>query len=146
MAGMGPPPKDPAHRARRNKGPELRDVPITPTVPYALPDDLLPDDDDWHPATLRWWRAWCTSPLAADLPEVDWRELEVAAVLHHEYMRKRTFTLASELRLRMQQFGATPLDRQRLRIAVSTAEEKEAERPRATGSARERYGDLRSVQ
>lgn len=149
MAGFGNTiPKDPAKRARRNKGPELRDVPIVPTEPYDLPADLLPEGDEWHPATLRWWRSWCESPLAAELPEPDWRELEATAVLHHEFMRKRSFTLASELRLRMQLFGATPLDRQRLRIAVSTADEKDFSvgRSPVSGSARERYGDLRRVQ
>lgn len=149
MAGFGNTvPKDPSKRARRNKAPELRDVPIVPTEPYDLPDDLLPDGEAWHPATLRWWKSWCESPLAAELPENDWRELEATAVLHHEFMRKRSFTLASELRLRMQLFGATPLDRQRLRIAVSTADEKDfaSGRSPVSGSARERYGDLRRVQ
>lgn len=148
MAGFGNTiPKDPSKRARRNKPAELKAVPITPTEPYDLPDDLLPEGDVWHPATLRWWKSWCESPLAAELPENDWRELEATAVLHHEFMRKRSFTLASELRLRMQLFGATPLDRQRLRIAVSTAEEKEdlSSRSPVAGSARDRYGDLRQV-
>jgi hypothetical protein len=141
---MGPPPKNPAQRARRNKGPELRDVSIVATEPYDLPDDLLPAGEEWHPATLRWWRSWCESPLAQELPENDWRELEATAVLHHEFMKKRNFALGSELRLRMQAFGATPLDRQRLRIAVSTADEKDAGKPKpvAGGSARERFGNL----
>lgn len=148
MAGFGNTiPKDPDKRARRNKPAGLKAVPITPTKPYDLPDDLLPEGDVWHPATLRWWKSWCESPLAAELPENDWRELEATAVLHHEFMRKRSFTLASELRLRMQLFGATPLDRQRLRIAVSTADEKEDQWSRSpvAGTARQRYGDLRKV-
>jgi hypothetical protein len=111
---------------------------------HELPDDLLPPGDlAWHPATLRWWNRWCDSPLATRLPEVDWSELEATAVLHHEYMRKRTFTLASELRLRMQKFGATPEDRMRLRILVADADDKDGGgRPElaATGtSARERF-------
>lgn len=111
---------------------------------YELPVDLLPRGiTDWHPATLRWWARWCSSPLASRLPEVDWSELEATAVLHDEYMRKRTFTLASELRLRMQKFGATPEDRMRLRILVADADEKDGGgRPAlaATGtSARERF-------
>jgi hypothetical protein len=83
-----------------------------------LPGDLLPDGEVWHPATLRWWQRWCESPLTDNLPAVDWSELAACAVLHHEYMRKRTFTLASELRLRMAKFGATPEDRARLRIQL----------------------------
>ena len=150
MAGFGNTiPKDPSKRARRNKAAELKSVEITPMEPYGLPEDLLPEGEEWHPATLRWWQSWCDSPLAADLPENDWRELEATAVLHHEFMRKRSFTLASELRLRMQLFGATPLDRQRLRIAATTADEKEDQAgrsPVAGGSARQRFGNLRVAE
>ena len=109
MAGRGPAPKDPDRRARRNAQPVgQRVIEVEPLAPMALPADLLPEGEEWHPATLRWWGRWCDSPLAADLPAVDWSELEACAVLHHEYMRKRTFTLASELRLRMGKFGGTP--------------------------------------
>jgi hypothetical protein len=54
--------------------------------------------------------------------------LEACAVLHHEFMKKRTFTLASELRLRMAKFGATPEDRARLRIVFADADEKDEKR------------------
>jgi hypothetical protein len=145
------PPKDPARRARRNKDTiPTRIFAVRPVDPYPLPDDLLPPGDtDWHPATRRWWARWCESPLAADLPAVDWSELEATAVLHHQYMHKRTFTLAGELRLRMQLFGATPLDRARLRYQVANAEGIEAENDRrahATSgqAAKQRYG-LRAV-
>ena len=72
---------------------------------------------------------------------MDWSELEACAVLHHEYMRKRTFTLASELRLRMGKFGGTPEDRARLRITLADADEKDAKRP-VRGGTSQRYGDL----
>lgn len=83
-----------------------------------LPSDLLKDGDEWHPATVRWWQTWAESPLARNLLAVDWCELEACAVLHHEFMRKRTFTLASELRLRVAKFGATPEDRMRLKVKI----------------------------
>jgi len=119
MAGRGPAPKDPAKRRRRNADPIASNtIQVAPTEPMELPGDLLPDGEVWHPATLRWWQRWCESPLTDNLPAVDWSELEACAVLHHEYMRKRTFTLASELRLRMAKFGATPEDRARLRIQL----------------------------
>ena len=146
MAGRGPTPKPPERRARRNKDPiATRVFPFDPVDPYPLPDDLLPADEVWHPATLRWWRRWCESPLAADLPAVDWSELEACAVLHHEYMRARTFTLASELRLRMAAFGATPADRARLRYQVAVADEKDAARTQPSMSARDRYRGLEVV-
>lgn len=112
-------------------------------LPSDLPMDLLPEGDEWHPATLRWWARWCESPLASNLPAVDWSELEACAVLHHEFMRKRSFTLGSELRLRMAKWGATPEDRQRLRIITTDADEKEERRPGP--SARERRGSLRAL-
>lgn len=143
MAGRGPAPKDPSRRARVNKDPiPTRVIEVDSVAPMELPVDLLPDGDEWHPATLRWWRRWCESPLAADLPEVDWAELEACAVLHHEFMRKRSFTLGSELRLRMAKFGATPEDRARLRIQLATADEKDHRRPDPGKGSRKRYGDL----
>lgn len=144
MAGRGPAPKDPSTRARRNAGPApLRTVDAQTIEPQALSDDLLPEGDVWHPATVRWWRRWCESNLVGDLLPVDWSELEACAVLHHEYMRKRSFTLASELRLRMAKFGATPEDRARLRIQVVAADEAE-EKP-ARRVAASQYGSLKSL-
>ena len=145
MAGRGPAPKDPDKRARRNAGPTpLKVVDAQSISPMELTDDLLPDGETWHPATLRWWARWCESNLAADLLPVDWSELEACAILHHEYMRKRTFTLASELRLRMAKFGATPEDRARLRIQVVAADEAE-DKPKRHDGAKGRYAGLKSV-
>lgn len=147
MAGLGAAPKLADRRARRNKDPiPAKTFDVDPLDPYPLPDDLLPDGECWHPATLRWWQRWCESPLAQHLPAVDWSELEACAVLHHQYMRKRSFTLASELRLRMQLFGATPLDRARLRYQVASADEKDGDRGQQTSRpARERRGALRAL-
>ncbi len=146
MAGRGPRPKPTDRRARTNKG-------SVPTLvleaegqePSPLPMDLLPEGDEWHPATLRWWSRWCESPLAQNLPAVDWSELEACAVLHHEFMRKRSFTLGSELRLRMAKWGATPEDRARLRITIADADAKDDQRPIPGASARDRRGTLHAL-
>lgn len=146
MAGVGPPPKSPGKRVGHSKDRIAgREVSFLPVEPHDLPGDLLPDGEEWHTATLRWWKRWCESPLAENLPEVDWSELESCAVLHHEFMRKRSFTLGSELRLRMAKFGATPEDRQRLRIITTTADEKDPGQKPAGSSARERMGALRAL-
>lgn len=146
MAGRGPAPKPPSRRARNNKDPiPTRIVEAPPLEPMDLPLDLLPDGEEWHPATLRWWARWCDSPLADNLPAVDWSELEACAVLHHEFMRKRSFTLGSELRLRMAKWGATPEDRARLRIQLADADAKDDKRPAPGSSARERRGALRAL-
>lgn len=144
MAGRGPAPKDPSRRARRNKDAvQGKQIQADSIEPYDLPMDLLPDGEQWHPATLRWWKRWCESPLAANLPAVDWSEMEATAVLHHEYMKKRSFTLGSELRLRMGKFGSTPEDRARLRIQVANADEKEESRSKPAGQpAKEKFGKL----
>lgn len=147
MAGRGPAPKPASKRARRNADPIAgRTLDLRPAdLPDEPPSDLLPDGDEWHPATLRWWLRWVESPLFASLPDTDLSELEVIAALHHEFMRKRTFTLASELRLRMQKFGATPEDRARLRISVADADEKDDRRDRKP-TARDRYRGLSAVE
>lgn len=146
MAGRGPAPKPPHRRAGKAKDPHpMRTVDAAPLSPMGLPSDLLPEGDEWHPATQRWWGRWCESPLAVNLPAVDWSELEACAVLHHEFMRKRSFTLGSELRLRMAKFGATPEDRARLRIQLADADEKDSKRP-AELSARERRGTLHALR
>lgn len=147
MAGYTAP-KDPSQRARRNK-------PATPSHTFTVttfapptepPLDLLPDDEQWHSATLRWWSRWAESPLAATLPEVDWSELEATAVLHHEFMKKRSFTLASELRLRMQQFGSTPEARMKLRILIAEADTRDPHDAKiSSGGARGRFGNLAVV-
>lgn len=145
MAGRGPAPKAAGRRARRNADPvPSRTLDASGVEPADLPLDLLPEGDEWHPATLRWWRRWCESPLADNLPAVDWSELEACAVLHHEFMRKRSFTLGSELRLRMAKWGATPEDRQRLRIITVDADVKDEQRP-AAPSSRNRRGALHAL-
>jgi hypothetical protein len=132
MAGYTPP-KPPERRARRNKDQIAAKLfEVDPQPGYPLP----------------WWRRWCDSPLAAELPAVDWSELEACAVLHHQFMKKRSFTLASELRLRMGAFGATPVDRARLRYQVAVADEKETNAPASsvTRSARDRRGTLHALR
>jgi hypothetical protein len=141
MPGKGPVPKDPEKRARRNAPPTpLRVLTLTPVSAPTLPDDLLDESEVWHPATLRWWQRWCESPLSDTWTGVDWSFLEETAVLHHEYMKKRTFTLGSELRLRESKMGATEEDRNRLRIISADADKKDDKRQGPEGSARQRYG------
>jgi hypothetical protein len=116
VAGRGPAPKERRSRGREAHVETLPDVVPGPVRP--LPDDLLPDGESWHPATLRWWQTWNRAPQGQMLSETDWRELELAATLHHEFMKRRTFSLGAELRLRISKFGATPEDRQRLRVRL----------------------------
>lgn len=118
-------------------------MPLVRAPQQAMPDDLLGEGEAWHPATIRWWDRWSSSELAKDWTFMDWSEFEACAVLHHEFMKKRTFTLASEIRLRMEKFGATPADRARLRIVFADAEEKDEKRSRTP--AANPYSGLRAV-
>lgn len=136
MAGRGTTPKPASTRARRNKEPTpLRLLPFEGIEKQPLPDDLLAEGEAWHPATIRWWKRWCDSGLSDTWTAVDWSFLEETVVLHHEYMKKRTFTLGSELRLREGKMGATPEDRARLRIVFESADEAEDKGQRRRAAA-----------
>jgi hypothetical protein len=56
--------------------------------------------------------------MAARFTEVDWMRLQDIAPLKDRYYRKQTPALAGELRLQESLFGATVMDRQRLRWRV----------------------------
>jgi hypothetical protein len=151
MALPGPAPKDRSKRARPNApdrfAPFGREVALVPAddAERTLPDDLLPADQAWHPATLRWWETWATSSLMADAPATDWEELRMAAVIHHRMMLRPGANLAGELRQRMAKFGATPEDRMELRIQVVAAEEAErkAGKPAPSNAKSARHAGLR---
>ncbi|WP_201308842.1 phage terminase small subunit [Puerhibacterium puerhi] len=136
MAGRGPAPKPGA--VRRNKEPEKTklvagDEPRGPE----LPDDVLPITDtlvqdgkevivreEWHPQTRRWWDSWRTSPQASRmLSGPDWDFLLDTALMHHVMWSRQKWEFASEVRLRVAKFGATPEDRLRLRVEIETPEE-----------------------
>lgn len=123
MAGQGPPPKDPAKRRRRNADP----VPTKtltgdgrvrgPRLPPAA--EVLPEgSEDWHPRTKAWWDTWRRSAQAMSFTETDWAFLLDTALMHHIMWTAGRWEFASEIRLRVAKFGATPEDRQRLRMQI----------------------------
>ena len=75
----------------------------------------------WPTVTRRWWKMWGESPLSAEYTETDWSFLLDTAYLHAQYW-KGDSRVASELRLRVAKFGATPEDRARLRIQFAVAD------------------------
>lgn len=125
MAGVGPPPKDPSKRRRRN-------APAAPETVVqvddelrgpALPENALGADKDgvayeWHPMTRAWWDTWRHSPQAQTFVDTDWSFLLDTALMHHSMWDKGQWTLAAEVRLRAAKFGATPEDRARLKLKV----------------------------
>jgi len=106
-----------------------------------LPDGVLPDGEDWHQRTLVWWTTWRRSPQAQTFTATDWDFLIDTALMHHTMWSKGRWEFASELRLRAAKFGATPEDRARLRMQITT-EDKAAPSGEKPAS---RYSHLRAV-
>lgn len=126
MAGRGPAPKDPSRRARRNVAPELRVIEAEPASQPELPSFLIEEDDElvefvWPAMTQQWWRMWGESPLAPEFTASDWSFLLDTAVIHARFW-SGSMQAATELRLRVAKFGATPEDRARLKITFAQAE------------------------
>ncbi|MCI2958240.1 hypothetical protein MN032_11075 [Agromyces atrinae] len=125
MGGLGPAPAEKRSRDRDNA---TRDTVRSDGMlgGFELPDDVLPFDKDgvreqWHTATQRWWDNWRRSPQGVRmLTDPDWDYLLDTALLHHLMWQTggRNSERASEIRLRVAAFGATPADRLRLRIEV----------------------------
>lgn len=148
MAGRGPIPKDPAKRARVNKGPEMHIIESEPMPQPDLPE-CMPAGHGWPEITREWWAMWGRDPLAAEFRATDWAELLDTAVLHGLYW-SGDVKLAGELRLRTAKFGATAEDRARLRIQYAAADEADDKRDkRRAGKAgdetKKRYEGLRAV-
>lgn len=132
MAGRGPAPKDVSQRRRRNATKPVAVV----TVDGGSHGPDLPDSVDWPDATRAWWRTWQTCAQAATFTDTDWSFLLDTAILHMEFWDGDR-SVAAELRLRAAKFGATPEDRQRLKISVGEPADKPPVRQR-TPAARTR--------
>lgn len=117
MAGRGPAGKDRHIRSRND--PDFTELEVS-SVRHGqpLPEGVLPDDEPWHPQTLALWDSLRSSPLLADEPELGWQFLVDTALMHHTMWTKGRWEFASEVRLRVAKFGATPEDRMRLKIKI----------------------------
>ncbi|WP_411140258.1 hypothetical protein [Streptomyces sp. x-80] len=151
MAGIGPAPKDPSRRARRNKGPtpqtilrfERAEAPALPTFEIEVDGDLV--EFAWPARTVEWWDMWRASPQAEHFGSTDWDFLLDTALIHAKYWRG-DLSLAAELRLRVAKHGATMEDRARLRMAFAEADEADGGKGSSGAvAARERYAKLRVV-
>lgn len=161
VAGRGPAPKPQGSRARRNKDPQiLKIIAAKPVEQPALPviEQVVLDENGkprkkrftWPTVTRRWWKMWGESPLSAEYTETDWSFLLDTAYMHALYW-KGDFRVASELRLRVAKFGATPEDRARLRIQFAVADGLEddgqsAEVSPISSRARRRKTVLKAVE
>jgi hypothetical protein len=135
MAGKGFPPQP----ARRRRNVEASTTVVQSTGKLAGPP--LPEGYDWHPQTVALWQSLRRSPLLANEPELGWQYLIDTALMHHTMWTKGRWEFASEVRLRLASFGATPADRMRLKISIAGPEVKEP----AKGTRGDRQHRLRVV-
>ena len=126
MAGRGPAPKASRARKRDEQETELL-VDDGALRGPELPEGVLPDGEDWHPQTRALWDALRRNPLLADEPDLGWQFLVDTALMHHTMWQKGRWEFASEVRLRVAKYGATPEDRQRLKVKIATPEQVKAE-------------------
>lgn len=154
MAGNGPPPKDPAKRARTNKDVvPLRVVQVEPVdqpelpifdVQVAVDGEVTTQEFVWPPMTKNWWAMLASHPLAGEFIDTDWAFLMETALLHAEFWRGK-FSLAGELRLREAKYGFTPEDRARLRIQFAEATGAEVTTANKVMSSRNRFAGMKVV-
>lgn len=152
------PPEDRVNRVTGIKDRRAGKGKVVSMHKHPAPSLKAVDTEGWPEQTFKWWDMWTRSPLTADFAEEDWSELLDTAHLHALFWTPELrgtpawFKASAQLRQRTANYGATPLDRQRLRIQVvfaDEAEEKQAERkgnaPQPPSSARARRGPLKAV-
>lgn len=146
MAGRGPAPKDPSKRVRRNVAPAVSVVTVEPEVQPSLVElfgEVNPStEEEWHPATVRFWAELGRFPTTAHLVGAQWTLLSVAAMLFDRVARGR-LGYAEEMRRELAAFGVAPADLARLRITFAVADEVEEKRRPVAAAAR--YAELRAV-
>ena len=125
MAGRGPAPK--GKRARGRDTPDFEQIEDSGEV-YGdhLPEGVLPDGEAWHPQTVELWESLRRFPAMKDEPPLGWQFLIDTALMHHTMWTKQRWEFASEVRLRLAKYGATPEDRMRLKIKVTTGASQSA--------------------
>ncbi len=159
MPGMGggPAPKPRNARARRNHdfAPQM-ELQFEPGEAPELPTSWVDEDGvkrrvNWSPLTLDWWDRWRRSPQAQIFSESDWNSLLIAAFVADKFHKTFKVQYAAELRQREAAFGATPIDRLRLRMSWREDAERgfkasEAEQKRREKETKDRYGSIHAVK
>lgn len=153
---MAPVPKPKGQRARRNAdmAPQV-DLVFEPGEQPELPTQWIDKEGvlaelTWSPLTADWWENWCATPQAKIFSRSDWFSLLTTAFVAERFFRTWEVKYASELRMREAAFGATPIDRLRLRMAWQEDKERgfrasEAEEKRRQQEAQQRYGNIHAV-
>lgn len=144
---VGPAPKDPSVRARRNK----TSTKATLRADAAIVAPELPPND-WHPLVLEWWRDLWASPMAPEYDDSDRHGLFALAALKNDFWLAESpqarKDAAAEIRLQEQRFGLSPIDRRRLQWEIERTEEAQdrgQKRRKAATPPKTEKGDPRAV-
>ena len=144
MAGLGPAPKHPSARQRRNKVATARtlsvvDKPKIPLIPKRGPGEK------WTPEALKWWHRTWSSPMSAEYDESDFSGIVRRLYLEDAYWTAvhmgamtTAFKFAAEIRIQDAEYGLTPMARRRLQWQIDqgeSAEEKTEARRKARAAA-----------
>lgn len=149
-----PKPRNARARANLDANPRI-DLVFEPGEQPDLPTQWIDAEGNlaeigWSALTLEWWADWCDSPQAKIFSRSDWRSLLSTAFVADAFYRTRKVQFAAELRMREAAFGATPIDRLRLRMAWAEDAERgfrasEAQEQQRAKEARKRYGTIHAV-
>ncbi|MFE7609237.1 phage terminase small subunit [Streptomyces celluloflavus] len=120
MAGVGPVPKDPSQRRRRNA--DITAGAVLPRGGPEGPTPALPGGHDYDTRTLSWYETWRTAPQASAFLATDWQRLHMLAQLVEQYWQEPRKDLLAEIRLNEASLGGTAADRVRLRWSVADEE------------------------
>lgn len=144
MAGRGPAPK-PGRARRRDEAAVSEVVDSGELHGPDLPEGVLPDGAPWHAQTRALWQALRRSPLLADEPDLGWQFLIDTALMHHTMWEKSRWEFASEVRLRIAKYGATPEDRMRLKVKVVPADREPSKQETTPAGTTARRRNMRIV-
>jgi hypothetical protein len=127
MAGMGPAPKDPAQRRRRNAPARGEWVHLKPLAKPVLP--TLPKrgqyEGPWSARTRDAWAAWRQDPVTGTYSSADIAAAVELAWLFEAAVHGKEKT--SEVRLRMDGLGLTPKGKRDLRLRLLSENDEPAE-------------------
>lgn len=151
MALPGPAPKDPSRRARRNAGPQMNIVEVSPVEQPTLGDIFESGRNPmtgqpWTPASLRLWSELGEFASLGLLQDAQWSLLARAIALDDASLNGFPVH-AKEARLQFSKFGIAPDDLVKMRIQFAQADEVEEKRrtSRSAADSRGAYKALRAV-
>lgn len=122
---MGPTPKDPKTRQRRNLRSTAAVVDASPAV---RPEEL----ETWHVNTKAWWTVIWASPISSEWVDADVPGLVALAQLVDDFWTADAVDRAkrhAEVRMASAQFGLSPMSRRQLQWEVRKVEGRPPAKP-----------------